>query len=190
MTFELTEPEALLLRFQSGDERALDDLCAHYLPRLKRWARARLTWDRRDGMTTDDLIQEAFVRSLVRLRTFRPRVANGLFRYLCTTVLNQVRDHARQLARRPRCDVADLETRADPGASPLEQAIMRQVRDRYERGLTHLAKEERQLITAFVDLRFTDRQLAERFKKPSPDAARMARNRALAHLAETMEASR
>jgi RNA polymerase sigma factor (sigma-70 family) len=182
---DTTNSEALLLGFQSGDESALDHLWTYYLPRLQRWARRR-AGGIHDGMTAEDLVQEAFVRALPGLRTFQPRGPRSLFSYFCTIVSNQVRDHARRCARRPRADVSELEGRPHPGPSPLEQLLGRETRTRYARALVGLSERDRQMVVAFVEQRCTDEELAVRFAKPSRAAARMARSRAVARLAEAM----
>jgi RNA polymerase sigma-70 factor (ECF subfamily) len=180
----------LLRAFQSGDDEALDRLWTRYLPRLKRWAHRRLPPASRNHLGTDDLVQDAFVRSLARLRTFVPRNEGGLFAYFRTIVLNQVRDHARQAVRRPVASELDSGEHANPEPSPLDRVLGREVMDRYQSALETLSEEDQQLIVAYVELRCTDRELAELFEKPSADAARMARGRALAKLAERLEADR
>jgi RNA polymerase sigma factor (sigma-70 family) len=184
-----SDPETLLRSFQAGDGRALDDLCAFYLPRLKRWARAHLRSSCRDGWSTEDLVQEAFVRSLPSLRTFTPRGPSGIFHYLCAVVRNQARDHLRKTARRPRREQSEPDTHAHPGPSPLQQVMTGEVRARYERALAVLPEQSRQMVVASLELRYTDDELAARFARPSRDAARMARKRAVATLAQAMTAT-
>jgi RNA polymerase sigma-70 factor, ECF subfamily len=181
--------EELLHRFQAGEDRALDQLWTRYLPRLKRWAHRRLPSATRNHASTDDLIQDAFVRSLAHLRTLQPRGQGRLFAYFRTIILNQVRDHARQAARRPMANELDTGEHPNPDPSPLDQVMGREVMDRYQRALSVLSEEDQQIIVAFVELRCTDSELAELFEKPSANAARMARGRALGRLAEVLEAS-
>ncbi len=181
-----TGSEELVLRFQAGDERALERLWSRYLPRLKRWAHGRLPSPSRDDLDTDDLVQDAFVRSLAQLRTITPRGPRSVFAYFRTVVLNQVRDHARRSIRQPEREPLDSSPRADPEPSPLERLVGTDAVRRYETALAQLTEDEQEIITAFVELGCNDRELAELFEKPSKDAARMARNRALARLAKIM----
>jgi RNA polymerase sigma factor (sigma-70 family) len=185
-----TVPNELLLRFQQGDEGALDSLWAYYLPRLQRWTRARLGFAGHDGVTAEDLVQEAFVRSLPRLRTFKPRGPASLFNYFRTILLNLIRDHARSRARRPLCDDVELDMRVHPGPSPLEEVLGREMRILYEEALAGLPEHEQQLVVAVVEQHCTDQDLAARFAKPSRDAARMARSRAMARLTQALTSSR
>jgi RNA polymerase sigma factor (sigma-70 family) len=178
--------EELILRFQAGDEQALDRLWARYLPRLKRWAHGRLPAASRADTNTDDLVQDAFVRSLARLRTLTPQGPRSLFAYFRTIVLNQIRDYARQSSRRPRQEELEPEVHIDRGPSALEEVLGRETLERYEQGLASLPQEEQDMVLAFVELRCSDKELAELFEKPSANAARMARGRALAKLARAM----
>jgi RNA polymerase sigma factor (sigma-70 family) len=180
--------EALLLRFQAGDPAALDHLWARYLPRLRRWAHGRLPPVSRGDANTDDLVQETFVRSLAAVRRIQPRGAKSLFAYFRTILLNQIRDHANRGSRRPRQDELFEEQHEYAGPSPLERILGNEVIGRYQDALTTLPEDDQQIVMAYVELRCTDRELAELFEKPSADAARMARNRAVARLARAMSA--
>jgi RNA polymerase sigma factor (sigma-70 family) len=183
----LTRSEDLVRRYQAGDDAALERLWARYLPRLRSWAHGRLPPAARSHTNTDDLVQDAFVRSLVHLRTFRPEGSGRLFAYFRTIVLNQIRDYARQVGRRPRQEELEIEEHVDQEPSALEQLIGAEVLDRYEAAIVTLSEEDQALILAFIELRCTDAELAELFEKPTANAARMARGRALARLAQAMK---
>jgi RNA polymerase sigma-70 factor (ECF subfamily) len=181
-----TGSEELVRRFQAGEDHALNQLWARYLPRLTRWASGRLPKLSRSDTNTDDLIQETFVRSLAHLRTLRPEDGRSLFAYFRKIVLNQIRDHARRAHLHARQKELEPEGHAAAEPSPLEQLMGKEVVQRYERALSTLSEDEQHLVIAFVELRCTDREIAELFEKPSVDAARMARNRAVARLAGVM----
>jgi RNA polymerase sigma-70 factor, ECF subfamily len=176
----------LLRKFQAGDNEALDRLWQRYLPRLKRWAHGRLPSPARSTLSTDDLIQDAFVRSLARLRTLEPAPGYGLFAYFRVIVLNLVRDHARQIRTRPTLELIEPDDHRDSGPSPLESAIGQQLLARYDAALAILSEPDQQMTVAIVELRCTDRELAELFDKPTPGAARAARGRTLARLGRAM----
>jgi RNA polymerase sigma-70 factor, ECF subfamily len=182
-----TASEDLVRKFQAGDEAALERLWSRYLPRLRRWAHGRLPPAARSHTNTDDLVQDAFVRSLAHLRTLKPQGSGGLFAYFRTIVLNQIRDYGRQLSRRPRQEELDPEAQAGREPSALEQIIGAQALERYEAALVTLSEEDQAMVLAFIELRCSDAELAELFEKPSANAARMARGRALARLAEGMK---
>ena len=58
---------ALLLRAREGDEAARNELCARYLPRLRRWAHGRLPVWAREHLDTEDIVQDALMKSVRRL---------------------------------------------------------------------------------------------------------------------------
>jgi RNA polymerase sigma-70 factor (ECF subfamily) len=185
-----TQSEELVRRFQAGDEEALHRLWQRYVPRLKRWARGRLPAGSRRTVGTDDLIQDAFVKSLARLRSFEPRGPDSVFAYFRTIVLNLVRDYGRAGTRGPRHESLDEQVHdpVHPERSQLEEMLGAEQLQQYQKALDTLSPSDQQIILAVVELRCTDRELAELFEKASADAARMARGRAVARLARAMDA--
>src|SRR5579859_122396 len=188
LTHGTSSSVSLLHRFQDGDAQALDRLWARYLPRLKRWAHGRLPSASRNHTSTDDLVQDSFVRSLAHLRAFKPRSRYSLFAYFRTIILNQIRDYARQSVRRPAHEELDTAEHVNQDPSPLEHVLGREALNRFEQAMGTLSEDDRQIVSAFIELRCTDKELAELFEKPSVEAARKARGRALRRLAEAMEA--
>jgi hypothetical protein len=67
--------------------------------------------------------------------------------------------------------------------SPLERAVGQQRLARYNAALDTLSPEEREAIVACFELGLTHAGLAAAFRKPSPDAARKACAKAIAHRA-------
>jgi RNA polymerase sigma-70 factor (ECF subfamily) len=177
--------QKLLTRARAGDDDALNDLFARYLPDLRRWARGRLPRWARDVAETQDLVQEAVSQTFRHLNDFENRGEGALRAYLRQAVMNRIRDELRRAARQPA--VADLEERMPSREpSPLEAAIGTETVERYEAALQRLSAAERELIIARVELGLTYAEVAEMTDKPSPDAARMAVSRALLRLAEEL----
>jgi len=185
-----TLSEELLRRFQNGDRDALDRLWARYLPRLRRWAHGRLPRASRDTTSTDDLVQDAFVRSLAHLRALKPMPGCNLFSYFRTIVLNLCRDHARRGTTRPGKTLLESDRYVTGEPSPLEHAIGQEALAHYEAALDTLSPLDQQLIRAHLELACSDEELAELFEKPTARAARVARGRALTRLAQAMKTSR
>jgi RNA polymerase sigma factor (sigma-70 family) len=175
----------LLARARAGDAQALEALIARHLPRLRRWASGRVPPWARDAGDTEDLVHDTLVESLKHLNGFEHRRQGALQAYLRQAVLNRVRTQFRRAARRPAL-MAIPEDHLHDGPSPLEQAIGREMTDRYEAGLASLGDEDREMIVARVEMGYTNDELAAIFEKPSRDAARVAVARALARLAEAM----
>jgi RNA polymerase sigma-70 factor (ECF subfamily) len=179
-SFELIE------KARAGDDRALERLCARYLPRLRAWATGRIPRGARGLMDTGDLVQETLVRVVGRLDAFEHRREGALQAYLRQALANRIRDEARRAARRPQAVDADALEWPDLGPSPLEEAIGAETLALYEAALARLRSEDREAIVARVDLETPYEALAEVLDKPSADAARMAVSRALVRLAEEM----
>jgi RNA polymerase sigma factor (sigma-70 family) len=175
----------LLARARAGDVQALDALIARHLPGLRRWASGRVPAWARDAADTEDLVHDTLVDSLKHLDGFEHRRKGALQAYLRQAVLNRVRSQFRRAARRPAV-MSISDDQLHDGPSPLEQAIGREMTDRYEAGLASLAAEDREMIIARVEMGYTNDELAAIFEKPSRDAARVAVARALVRLAEAM----
>jgi len=186
MSEDLDSTLKLIDRARSGDQEALERLFARHLKPLQRFARGRLPQWARDLADTDDLVQETLLQTFKRIDAFDPRGAGALSAYLRQAVMNRIRDELRRKGRRPdRTDLDGLEV--DRAESPLEQAIGREMVERYEAALARLKPDEREAIVARVELGFTYAELAEALGKPTADAARKTAERALVRLAEEMK---
>ena len=116
---------------------------------------------------------------------FEPSREGALQAYLRQAVMNRIRDEIRRTARRPgRVELED--TKADPGRSPLEQAIGMEEIERYESALARLKPEDREAIILRVELGYSYEEVARMLEKPSYDAALKATKRALVRLAKEM----
>lgn len=175
----------LVLRAQSGDQSALDDLFARYEKRLCRWAHGRLPGAARGVLDTQDLAQETLVKVFQRLPAFEPRHAGAFRDYVWTTLWNCIRDIARTHKRRGPVDPLESDV---PGLSPspLEEAMGSEAFERYEAAMERLRPEEREAIIARVELGLSHAEVAASLGKPSAAAAHMTVSRALVRLAEEM----
>lgn len=176
---------ALLLRAREGDHRSVEALFERCLPTLRRWARGRLPAYARDLLDTQDLVQEALLHTLKGLRTFEPRHQGALQAYLRQAIANRIRDEIRKVHRRPAAVELDEEC-ADAGPSPLQQAIGREGFEKYEAALERLRPADREAIIARLELQQSYEEIAIALGKPTPNAARVAVMRAIAHLVEAM----
>jgi RNA polymerase sigma factor (sigma-70 family) len=175
----------LLQRAQAGDGEALDALIARYLPRLQRWASGRLPQWARDIADTQDLVQESLFQTFKRIERFEPRGEGALQAYLRQAILNRIREELRRAKRRPLRSALDSQAEGDV-RSPLEEAIGQEALEGYEQALARLRPEDRELIVARVELGYTNQEIAELLDKPTPNAARMATERAIVKLAKEM----
>ena len=175
----------LVLRARGGDQEALNDLCARYLPRLQRWAHGRLPASARGALDTHDLVQETMTNVVQRLDKFEPRHEGAFQGYLRQALLNRIRDEARRgLRRGPSEPLATVHPASDP--SPLEEAIGQEALERYEAAMTRLRPDDREAIIARIELGLPYPEVAAALGKPSIPAAHMAVSRALVRLAQEM----
>ena len=174
----------LLARAKSGDADALNDLCARYLPRLRKWAHGRLPAYARGALDTHDLVQETLTSAIQRLGTFEPRHEGAFQAFLRTALLNRVRDQIRAAQRRPTDLLSSDRASADP--SPIEVAIGTEALERYEAALRRLRPTDRDAIIARIELGLPYPEIARMLGKPSIAAAHVAVSRALVKLAREM----
>jgi len=176
----------LARRARDGDRQALDLLYRRHAPVLRQWAAGRLPRWARDALDTEDIIQDAMLRTFNQLEHFQPRGDGAMQAYLRQALRNRITDEVRKLQRRPKPTELD-ETQAAADASPLEETIGHEALERYERALECLSEADREAIVARVELCLPYDEIARNLGKSSPDAARMAVGRALVRLAKEME---
>ena len=184
-TQNLVATGRLLARARSGDRTALEALYLRYLPRLRRWARARLPRGARGVLDTNDVVQDALVQTLHHLDAFDPKHSGAFGGYLRKIVRNRLVDEVRRVQRRPEA-VAASSGILDPGPSPLDEAIGSERVDCYERAFALLTRDEQAALTLRLEDRVSYQEIALELNKPSADAARMAVKRALVRLAGEM----
>jgi RNA polymerase sigma-70 factor (ECF subfamily) len=180
---------ALLQRAQAGDPDALNALAARYLPRLRRWTTRRLPGWARDLSETDDLVQDSLMATLRSLDRFKPEFDGALQAYLRTAIANRVRMEIRRVANTPAAVELSEELR-EAAPSPLELAVGRQAFDRYEAALAILKPDEREAVIARLEMDLSYKAIALELDKPSAEAARKMVERALARVADHMNAPR
>lgn len=182
---ELLITGELLQGAKNGNPRALETLMVRYRPRLLRWATGRLPTYARSLFDTNDLVQETLLRAIQGLDHLEVG-GPGMFQaYVRQAILNRIRDQVRWAKRRPGMDEVPEDVE-DSTPSPLENAIGADTLKRYERALEQLSEAQRRLIHLRVELDFSFEEIAAIMERDSPDAARMAVQRAVRKLAEVM----
>ncbi len=175
----------LLARHRAGDEAALDELYARYLPRLRRWAHGRLPAWARASDETRDLVQDTLIHVFNSVDRFQPQHEGAFQAYMRRALYTRICDVIRSARRRPAAELLDS---AVPSSepSPLEQAIGAEALGRYEAALSRLSESDQQAIIARCEMGMTIAEVATALGKPSAAAAHMAVSRALVRLAEAM----
>jgi RNA polymerase sigma factor (sigma-70 family) len=179
----------LLLKARSGAPDAQNRLCAHYLPRLHRWARGRLPQSARGALDTGDIVQDVLISALKHVSVFEPQHEWSFQAYLRQSLMNRLRDEARRVRNRPFRDQIDSSHPSrDP--APLEQAIGTEAIERYEAALARLRPEEQQIIVARCEWGMSHQEVADLLGKRTSAAAQVAVHRALIRLAKEMARDR
>ena len=171
----------ILERAREGDRDAAVILLERAVPAVRRWARGRLPAVARAEANTEDVVQDALLRTLPRISRFRHDTVGSLQAFLRTVVMNRVRDLIRKSKRHGTPVAVDAEPMADDEPSPLELAIRQQNVERFLAALQHLAPADRQLIIWRIELGWSVDEIALRLGKNKP-AARMGVRRALERL--------
>lgn len=187
-----SDPEstaALLQKIRAGDEAARDRLLERYLPVLRRWAHGRLPAKARGFADTDDLVQITLVRVLKQLERFEPRHEGAFLAYLRRILINAMRNEISRAATRGQQEEPG-EGLPDPGPSPIEKAIERDLLDRYDAAFDRLSGEQQEAVFMRVEMGLSYEEIAGATGRNSANTARMFVARALVRLAETMEEPR
>jgi len=178
----------LLVKAQSGDEDARNELLARYVPKLKRWARGRLPAHLRTMLDTGDLVHDAIVNALLRLSSVEICAKGTVHACLRRAVTNCI-DLCRHVERRPIREERPDNAVSD-GLSPLDAVIGADDVAWYEGALANLSDHEQQAIFLSVELGHDFEEIAAQLGTPTPDAARIAVNRAIARLVDEMRRQR
>ena len=174
----------ILDRAREGDWAAAEALIARVTPSVRRWARGRVPQYVRHDANTEDIVQDAVLNALKRLKRVQYRTVGGLQAYLRTSVVNRIRDLIRASKRRG-VPVECGEQLKDQAASPLESAIMREGLASFLAALQRLRPADRQVIIWRIELGYSVDEIAARLGK-SKGAAGMSVSRAMARLAKEL----
>ena len=174
----------VLERARTGDTSAARILLERALPSVKRWTRGRLPGYARGTADTEDIVQDAFLRTFKNLKRFRHHSVGGLHAYLRQAVVNRIRDLIRA-SRRHTVDIEAVPEPADFTPSPLERVILRERVDDFLEALTKLRPADRQVVIWRIELGYTSEEIANRLGK-SVGAAAMTVSRAMARLAKEL----
>ena len=154
-------------------------------PAVRRWARGRLPAYARQDANTEDVVQDAVMRTWRNIPHFHSRTAAGIQAYLRVSVVNRIRELIRR-ARRRGIAVEVSDDLRDDQPSPIERLIKGERLERFLNALQTLTPNDRQIIIWRFEFEYSHAEIAERLGKSKP-AAGMALSRAMARLARTMQ---
>ena len=184
---ESESEERLFERAKDGSRSALGTLLGRYTPWLRRWTRGRLPAWAREGIETDDLVQDALHQALPQVPNLRSAHSAALRLYLRRTIENQISDQLRRAAVRLNARTpSEAPQLSDEAAPQFRQLVDSEIWERYLEGLRGLTPRHRRLVVGRIELGYSYRQLAVIEEMSTPDAARMAFRRALVNLSRIM----
>ena len=179
----LDSTAALIARLREGDADARERLFTRYLPVLRRFAHGRLPASARGLSETDDLVQSAMIRALNRVEEFESRREGAFLAYLRHILVNLVREEIRRARRRPGADEG-VDQLPGAGPSPVEEAVGRDMLERYEAALLELPEMAREAVILRIELGHAYPEIATALGLNTTSAARMMVTRALIRVAE------
>lgn len=178
----------LLPRARAGDLVAQQELFDRFTPVLLRLLHARLPSHVRGLLETEDLVQEVYSRTLAHLGSFEYRGPGSFWSYLRRVGLNYVGEIVRrhEPGKAPRSVSGSTLDGVDPGSGPISQLLRQERFSAFESALECLSDSQRRAVLMRIELHLPFEAIASECNFPSPDAARMAVNRALRRLVERM----
>lgn len=190
----------LLRASQHGEREALIALLARHLPRLRRFARLRMSPLLRAREAEEDLVQSACVAVLRALPEFEYRGEEAFRGWLYTAVTNKVLEHERRLraqrrdARRESLDALQQDgVGADsvpaPILSPSQELIADERLREIELAFDGLPDAYREVLALSRLARMSRAAIAAHLGK-TEDSVRNLISRALAALAQQIERMR
>ncbi len=150
---------------QAGDDSALNELIDRHREPLFRFVYRYL----HDETAARDIVQESFVRTYFKAKSFEPRSLVKTWIY--AIALNLCRDQARRLGRRPATLSIDARTDqdkppleiADPAQRPDEHARERDRFGSLEAGIAQLPHKLRSALVLFAIEGHSQKEIAEMF---------------------------
>jgi RNA polymerase sigma factor (sigma-70 family) len=179
----------LVERTRKGDRSAGDRLFSRLVKRVRHWARNRVPRHQRGLHDTVDVVQDAAAgvwRNLDRIELEKP---GDLEAYVKRAVRNRISDEARKLDRRP-CPT-DLDSQLpEDRPTALDRVLSDEEQERFRSAMAQLTKDEREMLVARHEYKYSYKDIAVLLQKPTADAVRKSVSRAAAKLAELMRANR
>ena len=138
-------------------------------------------------MDTSDLVQDALQRTFAQLTRLRSVHVTALRSYLRRTIQNRIGDQLRHATLRRRLALPNESIQLSDDAAPQYQQLLdNETWRRYLKGLKQLKPRQQRLIVGRLELGYSYRQMALIERLSTPDAARMAFQRALVRLSNVM----
>ncbi len=185
MSTPMDSTRGLFFRARNGDLEAREKLWKRLRERLCRYAHGRLPKRLRGLVETEDVVQDALAQTFRRIDLFDPKHSGAFGVSLFLTIKRCLIDQHRFASRQPAAAETATSLVAE-GLSPMEEAIEKEKLERVMTARNKLSDEDQALLHARLDLDLHWSDVALLFGKTSPDAARMAVERAVKRLVAKM----
>lgn len=187
----------LLASARAGDRRALDELFARLLPRVRAVVALRMNCRETDLWEREDLVQETLLDAFRSLPSFEVRGEGALIHWLARLVQNNLADHARhrnalrrdegrRVRRTDRSTVLTDSVLGVEGATPSQFAQADETEERVETALLALEERQRRVIELRRLCELSFEEIATELGLGGASSARSLYSRALAELAQRM----
>lgn len=169
----LSVTRGLVQAAQSGDDAALEDLFARYLPRVRRIVAGRMQATLRELADVEDVVQDTLLDAFRGLRGFDYASTGAFCNWLARSVQNKLSDRGRRTMAAKRgggrvrrfADQADLSFAEsifpDNGPTPSEVAVGDEENARVERAMLLLGDRYREVINLRVWCGMSHAEVAE-----------------------------
>ena len=128
-------------------------------------------------------MQVTLLSALNHLGSFEPRHEGAFLAYLRRILLNKLRDEIRRF----RGNHEPVSDRLPATLSLVEEAMGREVVERYEAALQELAERQREAVILRLEFGYSHEEVAAAVGCPTANAARMLVSRSLVRLAELLD---
>ena len=196
---ELSETGELIRRFKAGDPDSLNELLNHHYPLVRRIVRARMGAKLGQYYDDEDFIQNTFLAAVRDIDSIEMRDSASFRGWLARIterqLLGAVRYHKTEKNDwdKELGQPTSPETSSSPGAhrlvegnepTPSRPARDQELQELIDRCMGKLSEDEREVILLRHFMQHPWKEIAEKLNRPTEDAARQLRDRAMEHLNE------
>ena len=170
--------ENLAQRAKAGDHQAIQDLIAHFSPRLEGFVHSHMGQGVQLQLDAEDVLQETFTRAFQSIRTLKWQGEKAFFSWLASIAENIILNASKKVDRMPLQLKQDV---SDAAGSPSRDLRRNERFDRFQRALDGVSPDHRKVIFLVRIERLRIEEIANRMNR-SPNAVKKLLARALEEL--------
>lgn len=183
---------------QAGDRKALEDLFARYLPKVRRIVSLRLGCPLKDFARYEDLVQESLIRAFEKLDQFQEQSEGTFYNWISSCVSSAVNLEFRKLGAQKRGGgkvkalsqfqteglTASIFASDEPG--PRTRASAHELDEKIEAALLEMKSHHREVIVLRHVCGMSSDEISKALGFSSAATARKVLERALAELKDRL----